>query len=75
MCQSRRFTRLGNQIARRRKGIAEHIRDPFFVSKMVEAAGIEPASKGCDQRDLHVYFVHLNFAVREQMNKQDLTIS
>jgi len=42
---------------------------------VVEAAGIEPASKGCDQRDLHVYFVHLNFAVREQMNKQDLTIS
>ena len=41
--------------------------------EMVEAAGIEPASKGCDQRNLHVYFVHLIFAIREQMNKQDLT--
>jgi len=25
---------------------------------MVEAAGIEPASKGCDQWNLHVYSVH-----------------
>jgi len=39
---------------------------------MVEAAGIEPASKGCDQRDLHVYSVHLNFARGEQMSGQDL---
>ena len=39
---------------------------------MVEAAGIEPASKGCDQRDLHVYSAHLNFAADEQMNGQDL---
>jgi len=39
----------------------------------VEAAGIEPASKGCDQCDLHVYSIHLSFAFREQMNRQDLS--
>ena len=29
---------------------------------MVEAAGIEPASKGCDRRNLHAYSVHFDFA-------------
>ncbi len=29
---------------------------------MVEAAGIEPASKGCDLENLHVYSIHFNFA-------------
>ena len=44
----------------------------FKGIKVVEAAGIEPASKGCDQCDLHVYSIHLIFATDEQMNRQDL---
>ena len=42
---------------------------------MVEAAEIEPASKGCDQRNLHVLFVHFRFAVHEQINNNNKTKS